>query len=377
MIYLDANATTPVTPKVFAEMEPYFTKQWGNPSSSYSFGSALRSAIEGARDHVACLVGAQPDEVIFTGCGTESSCTAFHAALQSVPQKRHIITSEVEHPSVLAICKALEPRGYTVTYLPVAPDGTISPLDVENAISHETALVSLMWANNETGVLFPVQKIAGICKSHNVLFHSDAVQVIGKKAIHGVTCHPDYLSITGHKLNGPKGVGALIARRGSPFTPLLAGGHQERGRRSGTENVPLIVGLGVAAKIAKDSLPAYETDVKVLRDNFENSVLSALPFACLNGSKDQRLSNTSNISFPGCNADALLMLLDEEGVCASSGSACLADSDAPSHVIKAMRGKLPCYRDMIRFSISATTQASELGEAAKIVIECAQTLREL
>ena len=344
MIYLDNNGTTQVLPEVIEAMMPYFTTDWGNPSSSYKFGSKLKTVIETAREQVADLIGAHPREVIFTSCGTESNNAAIHAALKAHPGKRHIITSAVEHSSVLNYCMALEKEGYRVTYLPVDRDGLLKLAALENAITDETAIVSLMWANNETGVLFPVKEIAEICRSRGVLYHCDAVQAAGKTAIDVQKIPIDYLSLTGHKFHAPKGIGALYARRKTPVSPYVYGGHQERGLRGGTESVPLIVGMGKAAQLARKHLPVYDKKVRPLRDMLEDGILNSVPNTELNGHKTQRLANTSNITFHGIESEALLILLDKEGICASSGSACLADSDEPSHVIgaaKAQTGSKP------------------------------------
>lgn len=351
MIYLDHNATTPVAPEVLEGMLPYLTAEWGNPSSSYKFGAKLKQVVETAREQVAELLGANPGEILFTSCATESNNAAIHAALKANPAKRHVITSAVEHSSVLNYCMALEKEGAKVTYLPVDRDGLLKIADLEAAITDETAVVSLMWANNETGVLFPVSDIAQVCKARGVLFHCDAVQAAGKVEINLREIPADYLSVTGHKIGAPKGVGALFVRRKVPFTPLIHGGHQERGRRGGTESVSLLVGLGKAAELARKHLPEYEAKVRPLRDALENGILSSIPDTELNGHKTQRISNTTNITFHGIESEAMLLLLDQEGICASSGSACLADSDEPSHVVKAMKPDTTASRQMIRLSV--------------------------
>ncbi|MGO9269261.1 MAG: cysteine desulfurase family protein [Terriglobia bacterium] len=279
MIYLDHNATTPILPEVLEAMMPYLTTEWGNPSSSYKFGSKLKGVVETAREQVAELIGAHAGEVIFTSCATESNNTAVAAALKADPGKRHIVTSSVEHSSVLNYCMALEKEGYRVTYLPVGRDGLLKLADLEAAITDETAMVSLMWANNETGVLFPVEQIAEICRSRGVLYHCDAVQAAGKVEIDVRKVPADYLSLTGHKFNAPKGIGALYVRRRAPFSPLVYGGHQERNRRGGTESVPLIVGMGRAAELARKHLPDYEKKVRPLRDKLEEAILSSIPDA--------------------------------------------------------------------------------------------------
>lgn len=369
-------------------MMPYLTGEWGNPSSSYKFGSKLKGVIETARAQVAELIGASSRDVVFTSCATESNNTAIHAALKTDPQKRHIITSAVEHSSVLNYCMALEQENYRVTYLPVERDGLLKIVDLETALTDDTAIVSLLWANNETGVLFPVEDIARVCQARGVLFHCDAVQAAGKVPINVSKLPVDYLSLTGHKFNAPKGVGALYIRRKSPFTPYLHGGHQERGRRGGTENVALIVALGKAAELALKKLPTYDRTVRPLRDALEEGILGyprpsdgrgtggeGILNAELNGHKSQRLPNTCNLTFHGIESEALLLLLDQAGVCASSGSACLADSDEPSHVVKAMKTESAASRQMIRFSLDGTNTATEIKNVLSKVQGTVKLLR--
>ncbi len=363
-------------------MLPYLGDKWGNPSSSYRFGSQLRRVLESARAQVAELIGTSPREILFTSCGTESNNAAIHAALKANPLKRHIVTSAVEHSSVLNYCQALEKNGYRVTYLPVDCDGLLKLADLENAITENTAIVSLMWANNETGVLFPVREIAELCRSRGVLYHCDAVQAVGKLPTNLCDLPADYLSLTGHKLHAPKGIGALYVRRKTPFSPFIHGGHQERGLRGGTENVALIVALGKAAELARKQLPGYDAKVRPLRDALERGILghphnrpadtisptggdgrdavAGIPGTELNGHPELRLANTTNITFHGIESEALLLLLDQEGVCASSGSACLADSDEPSHVVKAMKPDTGASRQMIRFSLGTETAPAQI-----------------
>jgi len=375
MIYLDHNATTPVLPEVLEAMMPFFTTEWGNPSSSYKFGSKLKKVIETAREQVADLVGAHPLEIIFTSCGTESNNAAIHAALKANPGKRHIITSAVEHSAVLNHCVALEKEGYRVTRLSVDRDGLLKLADLDAAITDDVAVVSLMWANNETGVLFSVKEIAEICKSRGVLYHCDAVQAAGKVPIDVRQVSADYLSLTGHKFHAPKGVGALYVRRKAPFSPYIHGGHQERNLRGGTESVPLIVGMGKAAQIALKYLPGYEKTVRPLREQLEAGILKSIPNTELNGHKTQRLANTTNITFDGIDSEALLILLGKEGICASSGSACLADTDEPSHVIKAMKPVGNQSRSMIRFSLGVETTGAEVTNVCDYARRLAETLR--
>jgi len=375
MIYLDHNATTPVAPEVLESMLPYFTTEWGNPSSSYRFGSKLKSVLEQSREQVADLFGAHPMEVLFTSCGTESNNTAIHSALKSKPEKKHIITSAVEHSSVLNYCKTLEQEGYRVTYLPVDQDGILSLADLENAICDDTAVVSLMWANNETGVLFPVDGISKICAARAIPYHCDAVQAIGKLSINLKSLPIDYLSLTGHKLNAPKGIAALYVRRKTLFSPYFYGGHQERERRGGTENVPLIVGLGVAATLANQSLPNYAKTISPLRNLLETLILREISGTKINGKQDFRISNTTNINFEGIEAEAILILLDKNHVYASSGSACLAESDEPSHVIDAMRPKSNAARQSVRFSLGKDINRKDIEETVSLLKEITARLR--
>ena len=374
VIYLDHNATTPVAPEVFAAMEPYLREEWGNPSSSYRFGSKLKAALETAREQVAELIGASPREILFTSGGTESDNTALHAMVRADPAKRHLITSAVEHSAVLSYCRGLESLGFGVTYLPVDRDGLLSVADLEAAITPETAGVSLMWANNETGVIYPTKEIAALCKSRGLLFHCDAVQAVGKVPIEVHHIPVDYLALTGHKFGAPKGIGALYVRRKVPFTPLIQGGHQERGRRGGTESVPLVVGLGAAAVLARKKLPTYDRAVRPLRDALESGLLAAIPGATVNGHPTQRLANTANLHFPGVDSEALLLLLDQAGICASSGSACLADSPEPSHVLAAMKGHQEASQS-VRLSVGIATAPKDMLEAIERIRIAVASLR--
>jgi cysteine desulfurase len=375
VIYLDHNATTSVSQSVFEAMAPFFVSEWGNPSSTYRFGARLKSIIETARDQVASLIGSQASEIVFVSCGTEANNTAIASALKANPTRRHIITSQVEHSSILNHCQALEREGFRVTYLPVGSEGLISLADLTEAIDNETAVVSLMWANNETGVIFPVEEIAKACHAKGVLYHCDAIQAAGKIRIDVSTFPVNYLSITAHKFHGPKGIGALFVRRRTPFVPYVYGGHQERNRRGGTENVPYIVGMGLAAKLAASNVPHYSTRVRPLRDMLESKILSEIPLTRLNGHKELRICNTSSISFHGVESEALLILLDKVGVCASSGSACLADSEEPSHVIAAMNPETAIARQTIRFSLDSSNTEDEVRKVAESVRQAVETLR--
>jgi cysteine desulfurase len=375
VIYLDHNATAPLRPEVFEAMKPFLTERWGNPSSSYTFGAKLKAEIEAARRAVAQLVNASASEVIFTGSATEANNTAINAALVTQPGKRHVITSAVEHSAVLNHCAFLETQGVRVTRLPVDPEGLLDLAALDAAFADDTALVSLMWANNETGVLFPVVEIAARCRARGVPFHCDAVQAAGKLPIDLKALPIDYLSLSAHKLGGPKGVGALVVRKGASFAPMLHGGHQERGRRGGTENVAGIVGFGRAAERARAAVADYAPRVGPLRDRLETELRARIATAERNGHPIQRLANTTSITFTGVEAEALLLLLDQAGVCASAGSACLADSDEPSHVIRAMKPASAAARQMIRFSLGPETTAAEVEAAVTAVEGAVRKLR--
>jgi cysteine desulfurase len=377
MIYLDHNATTPVDPAVQTAMEPYLAQEWGNASSSYSFGSRLRTIVETARLKVARLLNASPDEVLFTSGGTEANNAAIHAALMADPARRHVVTTAVEHSSVLAYCQWLASRGYPVTVVGVNADGRLDCDALERAITKDTAIVSVMWANNETGVLFPVDRIAKRCHELGVPFHSDAVQVAGKLPIDVKATPFTYLGLAAHKFNGPKGIGALFIRRGAPFTPLIHGGHQERGRRGGTEDVASIIGIGVAAEKAAANADDYARVIAPRRDRLERSLLQRCSPATIHGHSEPRIANTTNISFPGIGADGLLMMLDKYDLYASAGSACLADSGEPSHVISAMHGSARIPRDFIRVSIGTTTTDDDINVAIDRIAECVGSLRDL
>lgn len=359
LVYLDHNATTRVAPQVIEAMLPYFREQWGNPSSAYWFGHQLARPIDQARARVAELIGAEPKEIMFTSCGTESINSAIHSALEARPGKKHVVTSAVEHSATLKYCAMLEKQGCTVTYLGVNAEGALDLEALGRAIRPETAVVSIMWANNETGVVFQVAEIARLCRARGVPFHTDAVQVAGKLRIDVNVLGVDFMSLSAHKLNGPKGVGALYIRRQTRFQPFVVGGGQERGRRGGTENVPGIVGFGKAAELSAGK-PAHEqTRVRVLRDRLEAEILARVPGAQRNGGME-RLPNTTNIAFDGVEAEGVLMLLDQAGICASSGSACTTGSLDPSHVLTAMGCSTARARGSIRFSLGAENTDDEI-----------------
>ena len=355
VIYMDNNATTRVAPEVLEVMLPYFSELYGNPSSMYSFGGQVGAAVNEARQQIANLLGAQPEELLFTSCGTESDSTAILSALQSFPEKRHIVTTRVEHPAVKTLCGQLDRLSghkHRVTLLPVNSDGTIDMKLYEESLADDTAIVSVMWANNETGVIFPIAEMAEIAKSRGILFHTDAVQAVGKIPINLSQVPIDFLSLSGHKLHAPKGIGVLYVRKGTPFVPFMIGGHQEHGRRGGTENVASIVGLGKACELARSRMVVENTKVKALRDKLEQGLLAKVPRSILNGHKEMRLPNTTNISFEFVEGEAILLHLDAYGICASSGSACTSGSLEPSHVMRAMGVPFTAAHGSIRLSLS-------------------------
>jgi cysteine desulfurase len=349
--YFDNNATTRVAPEVVDAMIPFLREQWGNPSSTYVFGRQVGEHVDQARAKVAALINAEPREIIFTSCGTESNNSAIHSALVTQPEKRHVLTTAVEHSANTHFCALLQKRGYSVTYLPVGPDGALDLQQLETAIRPDTAIVSVMWANNETGVVFPVRDMVAICRRKGVLFHTDAVQTPGKLKIDVRELDVDFLSLSAHKLHAPKGIGLLYAKRRVRYQPYVVGGGQERGRRGGTENVASIVAFGRAAELAMASLPDENTRVRSLRDRLEDGILAGIPGTSRNGAKEPRLPNTSNVAFDGVEAEGILMLLDQAGICASSGSACTTGSLDPSHVLTAMGCSAARARSSIRFSL--------------------------
>lgn len=332
-------------------MLPFLTERWGNPSSAYTFGNEVAKQIETARAKAAALINADPREIVFTSCGTESINSSIHSALMTSPAKRHVVTSAVEHSATIKFCEHLRKRGYEVTLLPVESDGSLDLHALEKSIRPDTAIVSVMWANNETGVIFPIEEIAAICRSQGVLCHTDAVQTPGKLKIDVHELGVDFLSLSGHKFHAPKGIGLFYIRRRTRFEPYLIGGHQERDRRGGTENVPYIIGLGRAAELVMEHLDEEHTRVRALRDRLEEAVLTTIPGTSRNGATQERLPNTSNIAFDAVEAEAVLLLLDQVGICASSGSACTTGSLEPSHVLVAMGLSPARARGSVRFSL--------------------------
>jgi len=374
-IYMDNNATTRVAPEVVEEMSPYFTELYGNPSSMHFFGGQVQRKVEEARQRVAALIGAQPEEVIVTSCGTESDNTAIMSALRCNPDKRNIVSTRVEHPAVKNLVVRLKREGYRVTELPVNRNGLLSMEDVARAITDDTAIVSVMWANNETGVLFPVEEIAELAKSRGVIFHTDAVQAVGKIPINVAHSQIDMLSLSGHKLHAPKGIGVLYVRRGTRFSPFVVGGHQEEGRRGGTENVPYIIGLGKACELAARDLEEESLRVKALRDKLESGLLQKIPNSMINGDPEQRLPNTSSISFEYVEGESILLKLSDKGVCASSGSACTSGSLEPSHVLRAMGVPFTAAHGSIRFSLSGYNTEEEIDYVLEVMPPIIEELR--
>jgi cysteine desulfurase len=360
IIYLDNNATTEVAKEVLEAMLPYFRDLYGNPSSMHSFGGQVAQQIREAREQVAALIGALPDEVIFTSCGTESDNAAIRSALATRPDKKHIITSRVEHPAIRALCAHLATQGYRVTELPVDKNGLLDLENLEKSMTPDTAVVSLMWGNNETGVIFPVEEAAHMAHERGILFHTDAVQTTGKIPINMKKNVIDMLSISGHKLHAPKGIGILYIRRGTKFSPFLIGGHQERERRGGTENTPSIIGLGKACELAAKNMEKENTYVQRLRDKLEKQILTKITQSRVNGDTANRLPNTTNISFEYVEGEAILLLMNEHGICASSGSACTSGSLQPSHVLRAMGVPFTMAHGSIRFSLSIYNTEKEI-----------------
>ncbi len=377
LVYVDNNATTRVAPEVVAAVVPYFNEFYGNPSSMHTFGGQIAKKIEQAREKVADLIGASPQEIVFTSGGTEGNNTAIRGVLEANPDKRHIITSRVEHPAVLNVCQYLSKRGYEVTELGVDSEGLLDLDELREAIREDTVLITIMYANNETGVIFPAEEIGEIAKEKGITFHCDAVQAVGKLPLDMSKSNIDIFSLSGHKLHAPKGVGALYIRKGVRFKPLMLGGHHENNRRAGTENVPSIVGLGVACELAKKYLAEEQTKVRKLRDKLEEQILSTMPNARLNGHKFLRLPNTTNISFEYVEGEAILLLLDEVGICASSGSACTSGSLEPSHVLRAMGVPFTAAHGSVRFSLSRYNTEEEVDYIVKSIPPIIRRLKEI
>ena len=359
-VYMDNNATTRVAPEVLEAMQPFLSDSYGNPSSAYTFGGKVARDMREAREQVASILGASPEEIIFTSCGSESDNTAIMSALHTGKGKMHIVTSRVEHPAIKVLCNELAKQGYRITEIPVDREGRLDMEQYKGSLSPDTAIVSLMWANNETGVIFPVEEAALMAKDRGILFHTDAVQAVGKIPIDLKNSAIDMLSISGHKLHAPKGIGVLYVRKGTKFSPFLIGGHQEGGRRGGTENTASIVALGKACELAANRLEEENTRVKALRDRLESELLNGVPNSRVNGGAAERLPNTSNISFEYIEGEAILLLMDEFGICASSGSACTSGSLQPSHVLRAMGVPFTMAHGSVRFSLSVYNTEEEV-----------------
>jgi len=378
VIYLDNNATTKVAPEVVEAMLPYLSEYYGNPSSMHSFGGDVAENIKEARENVASLIGATADEIVFTSCGTESDSTAIRAAVESNPDRKHIITSRVEHPAVKNLYETLSKKGYRVTFVPVDGQGILDLDYLYKNLSNDTAVVSLMWANNETGVIYPIEEISQKIKERGIVFHTDAVQAVGKIPIDINKTGVDLLSLSGHKLHAPKGIGVLYIRRGTKFSPFMIGGHQERGRRGGTENVASIVALGKAAELAQKHLDedGYE-HIGRLRDKLETSLLTRISHSMVNGDREHRLLNTTSIAFEYVEGEAILLMMNEHGICASSGSACTSGSLEPSHVLRAMGVPFTAAHGSIRYSLSRYTTAEEIDAVIEKTPPIIERLRSM
>ncbi len=359
-IYLDNNATTRVAPEVVDAMLPYLNEFYGNPSSAHSFGGQVARRVREACEQVAALLGASPEEILFTSCGTESDNTAVLSALTTEDGKRHIVTSRVEHPAIRSLCAHLSSQGYLVTEVGVDAEGNLDMEGYKKSLTPDTAIVSLMWANNETGVFFPVEEAAEMAKERGILFHTDAVQIVGKTPIDMKKNAIDMLSLSGHKLHAPKGIGALYVRKGTRFSPFLIGGHQERGRRGGTENTAGIIALGKGCELAIQNMEDENSRVKQLRDKLETALCAHIPHSRVNGNRISRLPNTTNMSFEFVEGEAILLMMDEHGICASSGSACTSGSLQPSHVLRAMGVPFTMAHGSVRFSLSIFNTQDEI-----------------
>ncbi len=377
VIYFDNNATTKIAPEVYEAMIPYLTEFYGNPSSIHRFGGQLAAKIEEARSQLAGLLGAQNSEVIFTSCGTESDSSAILSALSVCPKRRKIVISKVEHPAVLNLAKDLERKGYKVSHIPVDAKGRLDMERAKEMIDTETAVVSVMWANNETGNIYPVLELGELARKNGAIFHTDAVQAVGKIPMNLSELPIDMLSLSGHKFHAPKGVGALYVKRGVRFQPFVIGGHQERGRRAGTENLASVIGLGKAAELAKAHVAYENTAVRALRDKLEQGIFASIPAVRINGDTEHRLPNTANISFEYIEGESILMLLDMHGICASSGSACTTGSLEPSHVLRAMGVPYTAAHGSIRFSFSRYNTEAEVDRVLEVLPPVIARLREI
>jgi cysteine desulfurase len=377
VVYLDNNATTRVAPEVVETMLPFLGDFYGNPSSMHQFGGQVAREITEAREKIAALLHSDPSEIVFTSCGTESDNAAIRGTLESYPEKNHVITTRVEHPAVLNVGQYLRARGYRVTELGVDSKGRLDLDELREAIGERTALVSIMHANNETGVIFPIEEIAEIVKVRGVPLHTDGVQAVGKIPLDMEKSGVDMMSISGHKLHAPKGIGVLYIRKGTKFSPLFIGGHQEGGRRGGTENVPYIVGLGRAAQLAMERMEEENGRVKALRDRLEEDLLKRIPNTLVNGDRDHRLPNTTSLSFEYVEGESILILMSNEGICASSGSACTSGSLEPSHVLRAMGVPFTAAHGSIRFSLSVYNTEDEIDYVIEKLPPIVERLRDI
>ena len=366
-----------MAPEVLEAMLPYFKELYGNPSSMHFFGGQVQKKINEAREQAADFLGAEPSEIVFTSCGTESDNSAIFGTLDSYPEKRHFVTSRVEHPAVMNVCTSLGRKGYRVTEVSVDREGRLDLDELRESLMDGTALVSIMYANNETGVVFPIEEIGEIVKSRGIPFHTDAVQAAGKIPLNMKKSAVDMLSISGHKLHAPKGIGILYIRKGTKFSPFMIGGHQEKGRRGGTENVPYIIGLGKACEMAKRNLEDENTRVKALRDYLEIKILEKIPNTLVNGDRVHRLPNTLNVSFEYVEGESILLLLSDLGICASSGSACTSGSLEPSHVLRAMGVPFTAAHGSIRFSLSIYNTKEEMDYIIEHLPPIIQRLRDI
>lgn len=377
IIYLDNNATTQLDPAVIEEMVPFLTKYYGNPSSGYTFGRQVRQAIDLARERVAALLGCEPGEIVFTSCGTESNNAAVNSALRLDPNRQHVVTTAVEHSATRRHCETIAKCGSSVTVVGVDHQGNLDLEELESAITPQTAIITAMWANNETGVLFPAEKIAEIARRKRVLFHTDAIQTVGKIPIRLADLTLNSLALSAHKLHGPKGVGALYVNKRSAFKPSMIGGSQEKNRRAGTENVASIVALGKAAECALEALTEENTKVRAMRDRFETALLESVPDTFVNGDRVARLPNTTNLSFAGIEADAALMMFDRHHLCCSAGSACRTGAVETSHVLSAMKVPGERARASMRFSFGRFNTDTDVEKALEIIPGVISKLRTL
>ena len=376
-VYVDNNATTKVAPEVLEVMLPYFSEYYGNPSSMHFFGGQVQKKVDEARAKVADFLGAEPSEIVFTSCGTESDNAAILGTLDSYPEKRHLVTTRVEHPAVGNVSTYLGRKGYRVTELSVDREGRLDLDELKESLTDETALVTIMYANNETGVIFPIEEIGEVVKARGIPFHTDGVQAAGKIPLNMKKSKLDMLSLSGHKLHAPKGIGVLYIRKGTRFSPFMIGGHQEKGRRGGTENVPYIIGLGKACELAKKHLDEENTKVKALRDYLEAKLLEKIPNTLVNGDRVHRLPNTVNVSFEYVEGESILLLLSDLGICASSGSACTSGSLEPSHVLRAMGVPFTAAHGSIRFSLSIYNTKEEMDYIIEHLPPIIQRLRDI